>query len=29
MKEFRLAVVGLGHRGRAMFEEVCRHIDGV
>ena len=29
MKDFRLAVVGLGHRGRAMFREVCRHIDGV
>ena len=23
MKEFRLCVVGLGHRGRAMFQEAC------
>ena len=29
MENYRLAVVGLGHRGRAMFKEVCAHIDGV
>lgn len=28
MNPFRLCVVGLGHRGRAMFQEACRAVPG-
>ncbi|MBO5760945.1 MAG: Gfo/Idh/MocA family oxidoreductase [Lentisphaeria bacterium] len=29
MKDFRLGVVGLGHRGRAMFTEACKCLFGI
>lgn len=29
MNDFKLCVVGLGHRGRAMFQSACQHIPGI